>query len=97
VGGAGRRAAGMVGDSLRNHLVDYTVLDELHEIPRRYRGVHPDNPVNLVRGEGVQVELPPRVRGGGPVWADHPFDREPWTPHTTALLDALVHAAGRLA
>ena len=96
VGGGGRSEARLVGAELRARLEDYSVLDELDDIPTRYRGVHPDNPVNRVRRAGVQIELPPRVRGTSPIWADHPFDLEPWVPHTVALLDALVVAAGRL-
>lgn len=97
VGGAHRDAAAIVADELRSALGDYDVLDDLATIPREYRGVHPDNPVNRVRVGGVQIELPPRVRGSSPIWADHDFAAEPFVPHTVALLDALVAAAGRLA
>ena len=38
--------------------------------PVDLRGLHPDNPVNRTRAGGVQLELPPRVRGHSPVWAD---------------------------
>ena len=31
--------------------------------PAELRGLHPDNPVNRVRGGGTQLELSPRVRG----------------------------------
>jgi phage replication-related protein YjqB (UPF0714/DUF867 family) len=96
VGGGGRAEAHQVGAALRAHLEDYVVLDDLDDVPPQYRGVHPDNPVNRVRRAGVQIELPPRVRGTSPIWADHPFDTEPWVPHTRALLDALVVAAGQL-
>jgi len=96
VGGRGRTEGRVVADALRVHLPDYTVLDDLDEIPPNYRGVHPDNPVNRVRRGGVQIELPPRIRGTSPVWANHDFDREPWVPHTAALLDALTEAAQRL-
>jgi len=97
VGGGGRPEAALVGGELRRRLPDYVVIDEIDDIPVQYRGVHPDNPVNRVRRAGVQVELPPRVRGTSPIWADHDFDAEPWVPHTTALLEALVAAAGRVA
>ena len=80
----------MVSDRLRASLDDYEVIDTLEHIPRQYRGLHPDNPINRVRSEGVQIELPPRVRGVSPIWADHDFELEPWVPHTAALLDALV-------
>lgn len=90
VGGQGRSAAALVSDRLRASLDDYEVIDTLDDIPRQYRGLHPDNPINRVRSEGVQIELPPRVRGVSPIWADHDFELEPWVPHTAALLDALV-------
>ena len=93
VGGAGRDHAAVVAAALRGSLTDYRILDSFDQIPPQYRGVHPDNPVNRVRAGGVQIELPPRVRGSSPIWADHPFDEEPWVPHTAALLDALVTAA----
>jgi phage replication-related protein YjqB (UPF0714/DUF867 family) len=97
VGGSGRDHAAIVAEELRRALPDYDVLDDLDVIPREYRGVHPDNPVNRVRGAGVQIELPPRVRGSSPVWADHDFAAEPFVPHTVALLDALVAASARCA
>ncbi|MBK8335006.1 MAG: poly-gamma-glutamate hydrolase family protein [Acidimicrobiaceae bacterium] len=90
VGGQGRSAAALVSDRLRASLDDYEVIDTLDDIPRQYRGLHPDNPINRVRSEGVQIELPPRVRGVSPIWADHDFELGPWVPHTAALLDAQV-------
>ena len=42
------------------------MLDGIDAIPRELRGLHPDNPVNRPRAGGVQLELPPRVRGLGP-------------------------------
>lgn len=97
VGGGGREQAAVVGAALRDELPAYTIVDDLEAIPREYRGVHPDNPVNRVRIGGVQVELPPRVRGSSPVWSDHDFSAEPLVPHTVALVDALVDAATSLA
>jgi len=96
VGGRGRREAGVVGEALRARLDGYVVLDDIDDIPAGYRGVHPDNPVNRVRVAGVQVELPPRVRGQGPVWEGHDVASDGWVPHTAALIEALVEAAGRL-
>jgi len=93
LGGAGRAQAAIVARELRTHLDDYVVVDDIDSVPRQYRGLHPRNPVNLVRSAGVQLELPPRVRGTSPIWADHDFDAEPFTPHTSALLDALTAAA----
>jgi phage replication-related protein YjqB (UPF0714/DUF867 family) len=65
LGGRNRPLAARLGAALRTGLgADFTVVDDLPTIPRRLRGLHPQNPVNLPRGEGVQVELPPRVRSG---------------------------------
>ena len=93
IGGGGRAHAAVVGAALRSHLADYEVIDDIEAVPRQYRGLHPANPVNLVRTAGVQVELPPRVRGQSPVWADHDFNAAPFTPHTAALIDALAAVA----
>ena len=66
LGGANRDLARELGGHLRATLGGhgFTVVDELDEIPRELRGVHPRNPVNLPAGGGVQLELPPRVRQG---------------------------------
>lgn len=66
LGGANRALARALGGHLRASLGGhgFTVVDELDEIPRALRGVHPRNPVNLPPGGGVQLELPPRVRRG---------------------------------
>lgn len=91
LGGRNRELASHVGCSVRARLDGYTVIDELDDIPLELRGQHPDNPVNRPSGAGVQVELPPRVRGLGPFWSDH--DGATRTPHTEALIDGLVDAA----
>jgi phage replication-related protein YjqB (UPF0714/DUF867 family) len=65
LGGRNRPLAARLGTALRTGLGDgFAVVDDLMAIPQRLRGLHPRNPVNLPRGEGVQVELPPRVRSG---------------------------------
>ena len=69
-------------------------MTELDDIPRELRGLHPANPVNLPRHGGVQLELPPRVRGLGPKWA-HWSSPEP-VPPMAALIDALAPVARRL-
>ncbi len=80
---------------MQGALPDFDVVDDLDRIPRELRGLHPDNPVNRPRHAGVQLELPPRVRGLGPFWADfraeHGDDAHP--PHTEALIAALADAA----
>jgi phage replication-related protein YjqB (UPF0714/DUF867 family) len=66
VGGADRELAATTGAALAGRLPGFEVVADLEEIPRELRGVHPDNPVNRVAGGGVQLELPPRIRGLGP-------------------------------
>jgi len=65
LGGRNRLLAAELAAALRTHLgEDFTVLDHLPDIPDGLRGQHPRNPVNLPRRQGVQLELPPRVRSG---------------------------------
>ena len=71
VGGRNRELAAHVRTVLAGHLDGYDVVDDLDAIPVELRGLHPDNPVNRLRADGVQLELPPRVRGLGPFWAEH--------------------------
>lgn len=66
LGGRDRTLAARVGPVLRSGLDGYEIVDDLDEIPAPLRGLHPENPVNRSRGGGVQLELPPRVRGIGP-------------------------------
>ena len=92
IGGGNRALAARLGRVLADALPDYTVVQDLHRVPAELRGLHPDNPVNRVRGGGVQLELPPRVRGLGPTWADWAGPGHP--PPLQALIGAL--AAGAL-
>ena len=91
LGGGNRDLAAHVAPHLRRALPAYQVEDDIEQIPMELRGLHPKNPVNAPRNSGVQLELPPRVRGTSPLWWDwegpHP------TPHTAALIDGLVNAA----
>ena len=91
LGGRNRDFARHGGDSLRRRLPAYRILTDLDSIPRQLRGQHHHNPVNLPRHGGVQVELPPRVRGSSPLWWD--WEGPGLTPHTEALIDGLVDAA----
>ena len=86
-GGGNRELAARVASALRRTLGDgFTVLDDLADIPRELRGLHPRNPVNRVRGGGVQLELPPRVRPGTGAPTHRP-------EYTDAVVDALVEVA----
>jgi len=90
VGGRNRDLAAHVRTVLTSHLDGYLVVDDLDAIPVELRGLHPDNPVNRLREAGVQLELPPRVRGLGPFWAD--VTEPGLTPHTRALIAGLDEA-----
>jgi phage replication-related protein YjqB (UPF0714/DUF867 family) len=72
-------------------LPGYQVVTELDKIPLELRGMHPNNPVNRVRGGGTQLELSPRVRGISP---RSPLPGEDGlSPVTSALVHGLVTAA----
>jgi phage replication-related protein YjqB (UPF0714/DUF867 family) len=90
LGGTNRELAAHVGRSLAA-VEHHEVVTELDAIPPELRGLHPDNPVNLPAGGGVQLELPPRVRGLTPHWAGWSGPGLP--PPTEALVEALAEAA----
>jgi phage replication-related protein YjqB (UPF0714/DUF867 family) len=93
VGGSHRDLAARLARSLRVALPEYTFLDDVELMPPTLRGVHPANPVNRVRGGGVQLELPPRVRGFGSYWDEReggaPSDGR-LRPHTEVLVATLA-------
>lgn len=73
-GGGNRELAHHVADHLRDAVPAYRVIDDIDEIPKNLRGLHPRNPCNLSPGGGMQLELPPRVRGLTPLiwyWPAH--------------------------
>jgi phage replication-related protein YjqB (UPF0714/DUF867 family) len=78
---------------LKQHVAvpGYQVVTDLDAIPRELRGLHPDNPVNRVRGGGTQLELSPRVRGISPR-SPLPGD-DGLSPATSALVQGLVATA----
>lgn len=89
-GGQNRDLARHIGGHLAASLPDrYRIVTDLAQIPPGLRGVHPENPVNRPLHRGVQLELPPSVRGLTPLAARHgtPF------PHLEALIGGLVAAA----
>ena len=90
LGGRNRGLASHVAGHLRAHLPAYDIVDDLDRIPTELRGVHARNPVNLPVGGGVQIELPPRIRGSSPLWWDW---EDGLVPHTRALIAALAAAA----
>ena len=90
LGGRNRSFAGHIAGHLRAALPAYDIVDDIERIPTELRGIHHRNPVNRPRDGGVQIELPPRVRGSSPLWWD-------WegglVPHTEALIEGLAAAA----
>ncbi len=91
LGGRNRELAATIAERLRAVLDDYRAVTDLDEIPRELRGLHPDNPVNLPTHAGVQIELPPRVRGLGPRWAD--WDGDGLVPPAQTLVAVLAEVA----
>ncbi len=91
LGGRNRRLAEHVAVHLIGHIPHYEVLHRLEEMPKALRGQHPRNPVNLARGGGVQIELPPRIRGKSPMWTG--FRGPGRVPHHEALIAGLSAAA----
>ena len=91
LGGQNRDLADHVGAALRTRLPAYEIATDLERIPNELRGLHARNPVNLPRRQGVQIELPPRVRGTTPMFWD--WEGPALAPHTASLVDGLVDAA----
>jgi phage replication-related protein YjqB (UPF0714/DUF867 family) len=87
-GGRNRALAAHLAGRLQ--VPGYHVVTDLDAIPRELRGMHPDNPVNRVRGGGAQLELSSRLRGLSPRSAP-PHDG--LSPSTSALIQGLVAAA----
>lgn len=95
VGGQNRELASHVAHHVRAELPAYRTIDEIEEIPRALRGLHPDNPCNLPSRGGVQLELPPRIRGLSPLaryWPSTAPDQRRF-PHVDRLIDGLAAAA----
>jgi phage replication-related protein YjqB (UPF0714/DUF867 family) len=83
LGGSNRTLATHLAGALRAAIEPqgYDVIDALEAIPAPLRGVHPANPVNLPPNGGVQLELPPRIRGTTPLSKPE---------HTEALIAGLT-------
>lgn len=88
-GGGNRELAAHLAGCL--DLPGYQVITDLGAMPAGLRGLHPDNPVNRVRGGGAQLELSPRVRGISP--RSRPPGADGLSPATAALVRGLVTAA----
>lgn len=91
LGGRNRALAGELASRLPDFVPGYQFVDDLASIPPELRGLHPANPVNRPPLSGVQIELPPRVRGMGPTWADWAGPGLP--PPTEGLIEGLADVA----
>ncbi len=91
LGGSNRALASAVAAELVPALPEYEIVTDLDTIPRDLRGLHPGNPVNVPGQGGVQLELPPRVRGLTPHWAD--WDGPELVPPAAAVVEALTRVA----
>ncbi len=88
-GGGNRVLAAHLARSIE--IPGYQVITDLEAIPRELRGLHPDNPVNRMRGGGTQLELSPRIRGispRSPMAGEDGLSRA-----TSALVHGLIAAA----
>ena len=99
-GGQNRELAAHVSHHVRANLPAYRTIDDIDQIPKALRGLHPDNPCNLPAKGGVQLELPPRVRGLSPLAWYWPAStkavrdgRPKRFSHVNQLIDGLVAAA----
>jgi phage replication-related protein YjqB (UPF0714/DUF867 family) len=90
-GGGNRRLAAAVAAEMADRVPGYDVVTELSRIPVELRGLSAHNPVNLPRWGGVQLELPPRVRGLSPL--SPPAGADGFSPPTRALIEALAAVA----
>ncbi len=91
LGGTNRALAAALAADLRESHPDYTHLDSLDDIPSELRGQHALNPCNLTSGGGVQLELPPRIRGNTPHWSDWAGPGHP--PPMESLIATLASVA----
>ena len=93
LGGRNRELATHVAERLRPALPDYLMVDDVDDIPKRLRGQHSKNPVNLPRQHGLQIELPPTIRWNSAShnWSDHGDAGR--APDTDTLIHELASAA----
>jgi phage replication-related protein YjqB (UPF0714/DUF867 family) len=91
VGGTNRDLAGHVARHVLRELDGYNLVVDLTEFPQGLRGQHPDNPVNRPTGGGVQLEVPPRLRGLSPL--SPPPGPDGLSPPTRSFIEGLAGAA----
>jgi hypothetical protein len=87
LGGGNADLLGSARDLLRGRFAGYHLADG-----RVRLGFHPDNPVKLPSARGVQIELPPGLRGIGD-FGDHLVPRQ--DQMVTDVIAAFVELADR--
>jgi phage replication-related protein YjqB (UPF0714/DUF867 family) len=92
LGGRNRSVANVLANRLRSEMPGFVFDDDLASIPTDLAGQHPLNPVNAPPHAGVQIELPPRIRGLTPhaKTMERVNGRIPWT---NTFIDVLVEVA----
>ena len=68
LGGRNRALASHLASFLKMALPDYSFENDLEQIPKELRGLHPKNPVNIPALTGVQVELRATLRWNREEW-----------------------------
>ncbi|MFI8349322.1 poly-gamma-glutamate hydrolase family protein [Streptomyces sp. NPDC085596] len=95
-GGSNRPAARVLAAALSDSAPAFSTITTLSDIPHPLRGLHPDNPVNLTRDGGVQLELPVLARTTHPAPTDPEVPPEPVVEGIEAGVRALMErGAGR--
>jgi phage replication-related protein YjqB (UPF0714/DUF867 family) len=92
LGGRNRELAERLANRLRASLPEFEILDDIATIPSDLAGQHPMNPVNRPPKQGVQIELPPRIRGLTP-HAHSMLRTDGRIEWTNRLIDELVGLA----
>lgn len=90
-GGGNRELAKHLAAELEPRLADYDMVTDVASIPVELRGLNTRNPVNLPPDRGVQLELPPKVRGISST--SPPPGPDGFSAPTRALVDGLAAAA----
>jgi phage replication-related protein YjqB (UPF0714/DUF867 family) len=91
LGGRNRALAADIARELAHRLPDHELVTDLDEIPSELRGLDERNPVNRPGGCGVQLELPPRIRGLSPL--SPPPGPDGLAPTTASLVEGLATVA----
>ena len=92
LGGRNRALASHLASFLKMALPDYSFENDLEQIPKELRGLHPKNPVNIPALTGVQVELPPTLRWNREEWGWSDNDGIGRAKHVDDIIVALSKA-----